>query len=65
MITVDGRDHPWVEGMTVADLLAQLDNGDRYAVVRINQAYVSRPDFERRTIPEKAEIYLLPLIAGG
>lgn len=65
MITVDGHNRPWFEGMTVADLLADMEKGDRYAVVRVNQAYVSRPDFDRRIIPDKADIFLLPLIAGG
>ena len=65
MIVVDGRRRPWYEGMTVADLLADLEHGDRYAVVRVNQTYVSRPDFKNRAIPDDAEIYLLPLIAGG
>lgn len=65
MIVVDGCRRPWYEGMTVADLLADLENGDRYAVVRVNQSYVSRPDFDHRTIPDHAEVYLVPLIAGG
>lgn len=65
MIELDGHKRPWYEGMTVADLLADLANGDRYAVVRVNQTYVARPDFDRRTIPDNAQIYLIPLIAGG
>ena len=65
MIEVDGRKRPWREGMTVADLLAEMENGDRYAVVRVNQAYISRPDFACRIIPDDADVYLIPLIAGG
>jgi sulfur carrier protein ThiS len=51
--------------MTVADLLADIEDGDRYAVVRVDEAYVSRPNFAIHRIPDGAQIYLVPMIAGG
>lgn len=65
MITVGDEQRPWSEGMTVADLLADLEDGDRYAVVRVDEAYVSRPNFAKTRIPDGAQIYLVPMIAGG
>jgi sulfur carrier protein ThiS len=51
--------------MTISDLLDELGDPHPYAVVRINQTYVSRPDFNRTTIPDDAEVFLIPMIAGG
>jgi thiamine biosynthesis protein ThiS len=65
MIRVNGREHPWREGLTIADLLKELGDPYPYAVVRVNEKRVSRPHFERTRIPDGAEIYLIPLVAGG
>lgn len=55
----------WYDGMTVTDLLASVPDGDQYAVIRVNGRYVSRPEFKTYTIPDNAEIRLIPMIAGG
>jgi sulfur carrier protein len=65
MIRVAGKDHPWREGMTVADLLAERGETQDYPVVRVNDHYISRPNFAATTIPDKAEVFLIPMIAGG
>jgi sulfur carrier protein ThiS len=51
--------------MTVADLLADIDGGDHYAVVRVGDEYISRPNFGRTKVPDGAQVYLIPMIAGG
>jgi len=65
MIQVAGKQHPWHVGMTVSDLLQELDDSHPYAVVRINEQYISRPNFEKTIIPDDAEVFLIPMIAGG
>lgn len=65
MITVGDEKRPWSEGMTVADILADIGDGDRYAVVRVNDEYVSRPNFGSTRVPDGARVYLVPMIAGG
>jgi len=65
MIQVAGKQHLWHDGMTVSDLLKEIDDSHPYAVVRINEQYVSRPNFEQTIIPDDAEVFLIPLIAGG
>jgi thiamine biosynthesis protein ThiS len=65
MIQVNGEERPWREGMTVADLLEDLDDSHTYPVVRLNDKHVSRPNFEKVIVPDRAEIFLIPLIAGG
>ncbi len=65
MIRLDDREIPWRSGMTVADLLESVEKAERYAVVRVNGHYVSRPHFAATRIPDEAEIRLIPMIAGG
>ena len=65
MIKVSDRTVAWHEGMTITDLLQAIDDRHPYAVVRINDRYVSRPDFDRITIPDGSQIFLIPMIAGG
>jgi thiamine biosynthesis protein ThiS len=65
MITVDEQLMTWREGMTLADLLAPMEDGDHCAVVKLNDRLVSRPDFATTAIPDKARIRLIPLVAGG
>ena len=65
MIKVSDRTVAWHEGMTINDLLQAIDDRHPYAVARINDRYVSRPDFDRITIPDGSQIFLIPMIAGG
>ncbi|MGE5257178.1 MAG: sulfur carrier protein ThiS [Hyphomicrobiales bacterium] len=65
MIRVAGKEHPWHQGMTVADLLREWGEDPDPPVVRINDHYVSRPNFAQMTIPDNAEIFFVPMIAGG
>ena len=65
MIKVSDKKVTWYEGMTVSDLLNEIDDPHPYAVVRINETYVSRPNFDKTTIPDDSEVYLIPMVAGG
>ena len=51
--------------MTINDLLNKIDDAHPYAVVRINDKYVSRPNFDKTTIPDNSEVFLIPMIVGG
>ena len=65
MIRVDGKAYDWQEGMTVADLLKNLKDSHHCAVVRINHKHVSRPNFNKVLVPDDADVFLIPMIAGG
>ena len=65
MIRVADKTFDWYEGMTVSDLLKELADSNPYAVVRINDIYVSRPNFDKTIVPDDAEVFLIPMIAGG
>ena len=65
MIKVSDKTISWHEGMTISDLLSELDDPHPYAVVRIDENYISRPSFDKTTIPDDSEVFLIPMIAGG
>jgi thiamine biosynthesis protein ThiS len=65
VITVDGKEMLWQKGMCIADLLEKIDEAHEYAVVKLNDRYVSKPNFYTTRIPDRSEIYLIPMIAGG
>ncbi len=65
MIKIKEKSIQWREGMTVTDLLKDLDDPQHYAVVKINNKYISRPDFKKTMIPDNSEIFLIPMVAGG
>ncbi|MBW1730244.1 MAG: MoaD/ThiS family protein [Deltaproteobacteria bacterium] len=65
MIKVGDEQVPWYEGMTIASLLAEREDGHTYAVVRLNGRLISRPKFESTLIPDNAEVILIPMVAGG
>ena len=65
MITIDGEEFPWREGLTISKMLVERDDTYDYAVVRMNQMIVSRPNFKSAVIPNHAEIVLIPMVAGG
>jgi len=65
VITLGEEKILWQEGMTVATLLETVDDGHKYAVVRINGKLVSRPNFGETPVPDQARINLIPMIAGG
>ena len=65
MIKINGKEHSWYEGMTIKDLLKNLNNSHLYAVVRINEKHISMPYFEKTLVPDNSEVFLIPMIAGG
>ena len=65
MIKVSDKTIIWHAGMTISDLLNELGDPHPYAVVRIDENYVSRPNFDKTTIPDDSEVFLIPMIAGG
>lgn len=65
MITVDGRKMQWQPGMTFDQVMASLEEGDIYAVARLNGKLVSRPYFSSTLVEDGAFIECIPLVAGG
>jgi sulfur carrier protein ThiS len=51
--------------MTVTELLKGLEDPYPYVVVRINDRHVTKPDFDRATVPDNSEVFLIPMVVGG
>lgn len=65
MIKVKDRNIPWREGMTVADLIRELDDPYPYVVVVMNGKTVTEPNFGSTNVPDHCEVRLIPMIVGG
>jgi len=65
VVKVGGKNSPWYEKMTVADLLDDINDPYKYVVVRINNKYISRPNFKKTLVPDNSEVFLIPMISGG
>jgi thiamine biosynthesis protein ThiS len=65
MIRIGEEKRAWHPGLTVAEVLQDVENSHHVAVVRVNGKLVSRPNFATTLVPDQAEVILLPMIAGG
>lgn len=65
MITVDEINMAWQPDLTLAQVMAGLEDGQMYAVVRLNGKPISRPNFGATPVADGDVIQTLPLIAGG
>jgi thiamine biosynthesis protein ThiS len=65
VIEINDHKVEWREGMTISDLLAEIKDTHPYPVVRIDDRYVSRPNFDKTAVPDDAKVFLIPMIAGG
>jgi sulfur carrier protein ThiS len=65
MIYFEDKQIPWHEGLTVAAMLALLEDGHLYAVVKMDGRLVSRPHFSTTRVPDGARVTPIPMIAGG
>jgi sulfur carrier protein len=65
MITVNGRDFPWEEGLTVEKLLQKKGYTFPAIVVIINGNSVPEAEFHNTKIWDGDEVKAIHLIAGG
>jgi len=65
MVTVGKEKVPWEKGLTIAGVLAALDDDYEYAVVRFNGALISKPNFDDTPVADHSVIIPIPMIAGG
>ena len=65
MVRVNGKNLAWREGMTVADLLSELNDPYPYALARVDGKAVTGREFDNAPVPDNAEVFLLHLVAGG
>jgi len=62
MIKVDGKDFPWREGLTLADVVSDLKIINW--IMRLNGRPVTKKDFDKTLVPDCSEIYTLMIVGG-
>ncbi len=66
MIRVNNREEvEWRPGMSVSDLLEQLNYTYHEIIVKVNGELVRKEDYDTYTIPDEADVKAIHLIAGG
>ncbi len=64
-ITVNGNPLPWREGMTVRDVLTDMNYTFRMLVIKIDGNLVKKADWDETKVPNGSDISVYHLISGG
>ncbi len=64
-IVVNGKNHQLQEQASVADLLQQLELGDRRLAVEVNQAIVPRSQHAQHLLTAGDRVEIVHAIGGG
>ena len=66
MIQVNDRHEvPWREGMTVADVLKEMNYTYHEIIVKVDGELVLKEAYDTTTVPDGADVKAIHLIAGG
>ena len=64
-IKVNNKDIEWKENETIKDLLKRVKYTFPLLIVKINNKYIPREDFSKKTIPNNSTIDVIHMISGG
>jgi thiamine biosynthesis protein ThiS len=65
VITVNGEEMAWREGLTVEEILIRLDDDFSIVVVKVNGKPVLKKEYPTFEVPDGAEVNTVEIIAGG
>jgi sulfur carrier protein len=65
MITANGKQLTWHEGLTVRELVDTLGYNFPSVLVRVNGGVVRRRLWEVSLVPDAAQVEVRPIVAGG
>ena len=65
MITLNTREYPWREGMTVRQLLDESNYVYRRIIVKVNGKHVSEAEWPGSQIKDGDVVEAIHLMAGG
>ena len=65
VITVGDKALPWREGLTLADIVRELDLPADYAYASIAGKLIWKKDWATTVVPDRAKIRFHGIIAGG
>ncbi len=64
-LTVNGKPHPFAEGMTVAALVTELPGSPGAVVVEVNGAIIPRENFATMPLHDGDNIEVVHFVGGG
>ena len=64
-VTLNGEQQELAEGITISDLITQLELGKRRLAVEVNRDIVARESFAERTLREGDVVEIVHFIGGG
>lgn len=65
MITVNGEKVEWREGMTIRDILEEMNYTFPMLVISVNGEVVLRDRWNEFRVPDGAEVKVIHMMAGG
>lgn len=65
MITVNGNQVEWHEGMTIRNILQVMNYSFRMLVIKVDGKLVKKDAYDQTTVPDGAEVHVIHLISGG
>jgi sulfur carrier protein ThiS len=65
MITVGDKSLPWREGLTLADIVRELDLPEEYACASFAGKLIWKKDWATTAVPDGAKIHFRGIVAGG
>ena len=66
MILINDRDKiDWFKGMTVKDILSEMEYTYVMITVTVNDEVVTDEEYETYTVPDNADVKLIHLCHGG
>lgn len=65
MIRVNGKDHPFVEGRTLADLLADLGFTPSRIALELNGVIIARDAFDQTLLHDGDHVEIVQFVGGG
>ena len=65
MITVNGNKMEWRPGLTVEQLLTDLEENLAIILVKVNGKPILKKEFGTFEVPDGAEVNTIEIIAGG
>ena len=65
MITVNGNKMEWKPGLTVEEILKNLEEDLSIVVVKVNGRPILKKEYSTFEVPDGAEVYTIDIIAGG
>jgi sulfur carrier protein len=65
MITVNGEQMVWFDGMTIAEILKIRNYIFRMIAVSVNGELIRRGTYDKAVVPDGADVQVIHMMSGG